>query len=169
RLANGDKLDDLIPEAFATVREAAIRTLGQRHYDVQLIGGIALHRGEIAEMKTGEGKTLVATLAVYLNALEGKGVHVVTVNDYLARRDSEWMGRVYKFLGLTVGCILHGLTDEERRDSYAADVTYGTNNEFGFDYLRDNMKFRLEHMVQRVFNFAIVDEVDSILVDEART
>src|SRR5690349_22700722 len=169
RLANGETLDDLLQEAFATVREAAIRTLGQRHYDVQLIGGIALHRGEIAEMKTGEGKTLVATLAVYLNALEGKGVHVVTVNDYLARRDSEWMGQIYRFLGLTVGCIVHGLNDVERREAYAADVTYGTNNEFGFDYLRDNMKFRLEDMVQRPFNFAIVDEVDSILIDEART
>src|SRR3982751_77601 len=144
RLANGEKLDNLIPEAFATVREAAIRTLGQRHYDVQLIGGIALHRGEIAEMKTGEGKTLVATLAVYLNALEGKGVHVVTVNDYLARRDAEWMGQIYRFLGMSVGCIVHGLNDVERKAAYACDVTYGTNNEFGFDYLRDNMKFRLE-------------------------
>src|SRR5213082_3208883 len=169
RLANGEKLDDLIPEAFATVREAAIRTLGQRHYDVQLIGGIALHRGEIAEMKTGEGKTLVATLAVYLNALEGKGVHVVTVNDYLARRDADWMGQIYKFLGLSVGVIVHGLTDEERRVSYAADVTYGTNNEFGFDYLRDNMKYSLDQMAQRGHNYAIVDEVDSILIDEART
>src|SRR5690348_10150698 len=169
RLANGEKLDDLLPEAFATVREAAIRTLGQRHYDVQLIGGIALHRGEIAEMKTGEGKTLVATLAVYLNALEGKGVHVVTVNDYLAKRDSEWMGQIYRFLGLKVGCIVHELNDNERRDAYTADVTYGTNNEFGFDYLRDNMKFRLEDMVQRPFHYAIVDEVDSILIDEART
>src|SRR5438309_8361824 len=169
RLAAGEKLDDLLPEAFATVREAAVRTLGQRHYDVQLIGGIALHRGEIAEMKTGEGKTLVATLAVYLNALEGKGVHVITVNDYLARRDSDWMGQIYRFLGLTVGVIVHGLDDEERKAAYAADVTYGTNNEFGFDYLRDNMKYDMAQMVQRGHAFAIVDEVDSILVDEART
>ena len=169
RLADGDKLDDLLPEAFATVREAAKRTLGQRHYDVQLIGGIALHRGEIAEMKTGEGKTLVATLAVYLNALEGKGVHVVTVNDYLARRDAEWMGQIYQFLGMTVGVIIPNITDEQRREAYAADITYGTNNEFGFDYLRDNMKYTREQMVQRPFNFAIVDEVDSILIDEART
>ncbi|WP_299398562.1 preprotein translocase subunit SecA [Pelagibius sp.] len=169
RLEAGESLDDIIPDAFATVREAARRTLGQRHYDVQLIGGIVLHQGKIAEMKTGEGKTLVATLAVYLNALAGKGVHVVTVNDYLARRDAEWMGQIYRFLGLTVGCIVHGLSEEERRAAYAADVTYGTNNEFGFDYLRDNMKFRLEDMVQRDFNFAIVDEVDSILIDEART
>ena len=169
RLANGEKLDNLLPEAFATVREAAIRTLGQRHYDVQLIGGIALHRGEIAEMKTGEGKTLVATLAVYLNALEGKGVHVVTVNDYLARRDADWMGQIYRFLGMQVGVIIPNLTDEERRAAYAADITYGTNNEFGFDYLRDNMKFTRDQMVQRPFNFAIVDEVDSILIDEART
>jgi preprotein translocase subunit SecA len=169
RLADGETLDDLLVEAFATVREAGKRALGQRHFDVQLMGGIVLHRGMISEMKTGEGKTLVATLAVYLNALTGKGVHVVTVNDYLARRDSEWMGRIYKRLGLTVGCIVHGLNDDERRESYAADVTYGTNNEFGFDYLRDNMKFRLDDMVQRPFNFAIVDEVDSILIDEART
>jgi preprotein translocase subunit SecA len=169
RLAAGESLDGLLIEAFATVREAAKRTLGQRHFDVQLKGGMVLHRGMIAEMKTGEGKTLVATLAVYLNALEGKGVHVVTVNDYLAHRDSEWMGAIYRFLGLTVGCIVHGLSDPQRRDAYAADVTYGTNNEFGFDYLRDNMKFRLDDMVQRPFNFAIVDEVDSILVDEART
>jgi preprotein translocase subunit SecA len=169
RLADGETLDDLLVEAFATVREAGKRALGQRHFDVQLMGGIVLHRGMIAEMKTGEGKTLVATLAVYLNALSGKGVHVVTVNDYLARRDSEWMGRIYKRLGLTVGCIVHGLNDDERREAYAADVTYGTNNEFGFDYLRDNMKFRLDDMVQRPFNFAIVDEVDSILIDEART
>ena len=158
-----------IRDRFATVREAAKRTLGQRHYDVQLLGAMVLHQGKISEMKTGEGKTLVATAAVYLNALEGKGVHVVTVNDYLASRDSEWMGQIYKFLGLTVGCIVHGLNDEERREQYAADVTYGTNNEFGFDYLRDNMKFSLEEMVQRKFNFAIVDEVDSILIDEART
>ena len=169
RIEAGETLDDLLPEAFAVIREAAKRSLGQRHFDVQLVGGIVLHQGRIAEMKTGEGKTLVATLPVYLNALTGKGVHVVTVNDYLARRDSEWMGQVYRFLGLSVGCIVHGLTDEERRAAYACDVTYGTNNEFGFDYLRDNMKFRLEDMVQRDFNFAIVDEVDSILIDEART
>ena len=169
RLAKGESLDDVLPDAFATVREAALRTLGQRHFDVQLMGGVVLHRGAIAEMKTGEGKTLVATLAVYLNALEGKGVHVVTVNDYLARRDSEWMGQIYRFLGMSVGCIVHGLDDVERRAAYACDVTYGTNNEFGFDYLRDNMKHRLEDMAQRDFNFAIVDEVDSILVDEART
>jgi preprotein translocase subunit SecA len=169
RLAKGESLDDLLPDAFATVREAAKRALGQRHFDVQLLGGIVLHRGQIAEMKTGEGKTLVATLPVYLNALEGKGVHVVTVNDYLARRDAEWMGRVYQFLGLTVGCVVPGLRDLERRAAYLCDITYGTNNELGFDYLRDNMKFRLEEMVQRDFNFAIVDEVDSILVDEART
>jgi preprotein translocase subunit SecA len=169
RVAGGAKLDDILPEAFAVVREAARRVLGQRHYDVQLIGGMVLHSGKISEMKTGEGKTLVATLPVYLNALSGKGVHVVTVNDYLAMRDSQWMGRVYGFLGLSVGCIVHGLTDDQRRAAYACDVTYGTNNEFGFDYLRDNMKFRLEDMVQRPFNFAIVDEVDSILIDEART
>ncbi|MFL6742843.1 MAG: DEAD/DEAH box helicase, partial [Sphingomicrobium sp.] len=169
RLADGTRLDELLPEAFATVREAAIRTLGQRHYDVQLIGGIALHRGEIAEMKTGEGKTLVATLAVYLNALEGKGVHVVTVNDYLARRDADWMGQIYRFLGMTVGVIVPNLTDQERRDAYGADITYGTNNEFGFDYLRDNMKYSRAAMVQRPFHYAIVDEVDSILIDEART
>jgi preprotein translocase subunit SecA len=169
RLAQGESLDDILPDAFATVREAAKRTLGQRHYDVQMVGGMVLHQGKIAEMKTGEGKTLVATLAVYLNALSGKGVHVVTVNDYLARRDAAWMGEIYRFLGLAVGCIVHGLSEEERRAAYAADVTYGTNNEFGFDYLRDNMKFRLEDMVQREFNFAIVDEVDSILIDEART
>ena len=169
RLADGEAVDDLLVEAFATVREAAKRTLGERPFDVQLMGGMVLHRGMIAEMKTGEGKTLVATMPVYLNALEGKGVHVVTVNDYLARRDSEWMGQVYGFLGLSVGCIVHGLSDEERRQAYAADVTYGTNNEFGFDYLRDNMKYDLEAMVQRSFNYAIVDEVDNILVDEART
>ncbi len=169
RLEAGETLDDLLVEAFATVREAAKRTLEQRHFDVQMMGGIVLHRGMISEMKTGEGKTLVATLAVYLNALTGKGVHVVTVNDYLAQRDAEWMGQIYKFLGLTVGCIVHGLDDEHRRAAYHCDVTYGTNNEFGFDYLRDNMKFRLEDMVQRDFQFAIVDEVDSILVDEART
>lgn len=169
RAQNGESLDQLLPEAFATVREGAKRSLGQRHYDVQLMGGIILHQGKIAEMKTGEGKTLVATLAVYLNALSGKGVHVVTVNDYLAARDAEWMGQVYEFLGLTVGCVVHGLDDEQRRRAYAADVTYGTNNEFGFDYLRDNMKYSLDTMVQREHNFAIVDEVDSILVDEART
>jgi preprotein translocase subunit SecA len=169
RLADGAKLDDLLPEAFATVREAARRTLGQRHYDVQLIGGIALHRGEIAEMKTGEGKTLVATLATYLNALPGKGVHVVTVNDYLARRDADWMGQIYRFLGLTVGVIVPNLSDQERREAYESDITYATNNELGFDYLRDNMKYSREQMVQRPFNFAIVDEVDSILIDEART
>ncbi|MEO5865486.1 MAG: preprotein translocase subunit SecA [Sphingomonas sp.] len=169
RLANGTKLDDLLPEAFATVREAAKRTLGQRHYDVQMVGGIVLHRGEIAEMRTGEGKTLVATLATYLNALPGTGVHVVTVNDYLAARDAGWMGQVYKFLGLTVGVIVPNLSDQERRDAYHSDITYGTNNEFGFDYLRDNMKYDRQSMVQRAFNFAIVDEVDSILIDEART
>jgi preprotein translocase subunit SecA len=169
RLAAGETLDDILAPAFATVREAAKRTLGQRHFDVQLIGGIVLHEGAIAEMRTGEGKTLVATLATYLNALAGKGVHVVTVNDYLAKRDSEWMGRVYQFLGLSVGVIVHGLDDEERRQAYASDVTYGTNNEFGFDYLRDNMKYELGQMVQRGHAFAIVDEVDSILVDEART
>ncbi len=169
RLANGEELDDLLVEAFATVREAAKRTLGQRHFDVQLVGGMVLHRGQIAEMKTGEGKTLVATLAIYLNALGGDGAHVVTVNDYLAKRDSEWMGQIYRFLGLTVGVIVHDLSDAERRQAYACDVTYGTNNELGFDYLRDNMKFRLEDMVQRPFNYAIVDEVDGILIDEART
>ena len=169
RLENGETLDDILPDAFATVREAAKRTIGQRHFDVQLIGGIVLHRGKIAEMRTGEGKTLVATLAVYLNALSGKGVHVVTVNDYLAKRDSDWMGQIYRFLGLTVGCIVHELDDDERRAAYNADITYGTNNEFGFDYLRDNMKFSIEDMVQRPFNYAIVDEVDSILIDEART
>jgi preprotein translocase subunit SecA len=169
RLASGERLDNLLPEAFATVREAAVRTLGQRHYDVQLIGGIALHRGEIAEMKTGEGKTLVATLAVYLNALEGRGVHVVTVNDYLARRDADWMGQIYRFLGMTVGVIVPNLSDEERREAYNSDITYATNNELGFDYLRDNMKYSRAQMVQRPFNYAIVDEVDSILIDEART
>jgi preprotein translocase subunit SecA len=169
RLDEGASLDELLPEAFATVREAAKRTLGQRHYDVQMIGGIVLHRGSIAEMRTGEGKTLVATLATYLNALEGKGVHVVTVNDYLARRDADWMGQVYRFLGLTVGVIVPNLTDQQRRQAYHSDITYGTNNEFGFDYLRDNMKYDRAQMVQRAFNFAIVDEVDSILIDEART
>jgi preprotein translocase subunit SecA len=170
KLAEGSAtLDDLLPEVFAVVREASVRTLGQRHFDVQLIGGMVLHDGRIAEMKTGEGKTLVATLPVYLNALAGKGVHVVTVNDYLARRDAEWMGQIYRFLGLSVGVIVHGLDDEQRRAAYAADITYGTNNEFGFDYLRDNMKYRLEDMVQRDFYYGIVDEVDSILIDEART
>jgi len=169
RIAEGVSLDDLLVPAFATVREAARRTLGQRHFDVQLVGGMVLHQGSIAEMKTGEGKTLVATLPVYLNALSGKGVHVVTVNDYLARRDAEWMAQVYGFLGLTTGVIVHGLSDDERREAYAADITYGTNNEYGFDYLRDNMKYELGAMVQRGHNFAIVDEVDSILIDEART
>jgi preprotein translocase subunit SecA len=169
RIAKGEALDDLLVEAFATVREAAKRTLGQRHFDVQLMGGLVLHRGQIAEMKTGEGKTLVATLPVYLNALTGKGVHVVTVNDYLARRDAAWMGQVYGFLGLSVGVVVHGMTDEERRAAYACDVTYAMNSELGFDYLRDNMKFRLDQMSHRPFNYAIVDEVDSILVDEART
>src|SRR5216117_865091 len=168
-LAAGKTLDDILVPAFATVREAAKRTLGQRHFDVQLVGGMALHEGRIAEMKTGEGKTLVATLAVYLNALAGKGVHVVTVNDYLARRDAAWMGQIYNFLGLRVGVIVHGLDDEQRKQAYDADVTYGTNNELGFDYLRDNMKYRLEDMVQRGRIYAIVDEVDSILIDEART
>ncbi|CCD84894.1 Preprotein translocase secA subunit [Bradyrhizobium sp. ORS 285] len=169
QLADGKTLDDLLVPAFATVREASKRTLGQRHFDVQLIGGMVLHEGDIAEMKTGEGKTLVATLAVYLNALAGKGVHVVTVNDYLARRDAGWMSQIYGFLGLTTGVIVHGLDDAERKAAYACDITYGTNNEYGFDYLRDNMKYRLEEMVQRGHFFAIVDEVDSILIDEART
>jgi preprotein translocase subunit SecA len=169
RVANGEPLDDLLIESFAVCREAGRRVLNMRHFDVQLIGGTVLHRGRIAEMRTGEGKTLVATLPVYLNALEGKGVHVVTVNDYLAKRDAEWMGRIYKFLGMSVGIIVHDLDDQERRANYAADITYGTNNEYGFDYLRDNMKFRLEDCAQRGHNFAIVDEVDSILVDEART
>lgn len=169
RFREGESLDDLLPESFAVMREAAKRILGERHYDVQLIGGMILHQGKIAEMKTGEGKTLTSTLAVYLNALTEKGVHVVTVNDYLASRDAEWMGQVYRFLGLTVGKIVHGMDDDERRQAYAADVTYGTNNEFGFDYLRDNMKFELKDFCQRGFNFGIVDEVDSILIDEART
>ena len=169
RLKNGETLDDILPEAFATVREASKRVMGQRHYDVQLIGGMVLHKGMIAEMKTGEGKTLVATLAAYLNALEGKGVHVVTVNDYLAKRDAEWMGKIYRFLGLTVDYIIHGKNDNERRIAYNSDIVYATNNELGFDYLRDNMKFSLYERVQRDFNFAIVDEVDSILIDEART
>ncbi|MBN9557725.1 MAG: preprotein translocase subunit SecA [Alphaproteobacteria bacterium] len=169
RLAKGETLDMLLPEAFAVVREAAKRTLGQRHFDVQLVGGMVLHQGRIAEMRTGEGKTLVATLPVYLNALAGNGVHVVTVNDYLASRDADWMGQIYRFLGMTVGCIVHGLSDEQRKDAYGADITYGTNNEYGFDYLRDNMKYSIETMTQRGHAFAIVDEVDSILVDEART
>src|SRR5580700_1605290 len=169
QLAEGRTLEDILVPAFATVREAAKRTLGQRHFDVQLIGGMVLHEGKIAEMKTGEGKTLVATLAVYLNALAGRGVHVVTVNDYLATRDAEWMGQIYNFLGLSVGVIVHGLDDGERHAAYASDITYGTNNEYGFDYLRDNMKYDMAQMVQRGHNFAIVDEVDSILVDEART
>src|SRR6187455_1141333 len=169
RLAKGATIDDLLPDAFALVREASSRTLKQRHFDVQLIGGMVLHQGTIAEMKTGEGKTLVATLPAYLNALAGKGVHVVTVNDYLARRDSEWMGRLYRFLGMSVGVIQHDLKDDQRQVAYGSDITYGTNNEFGFDYLRDNMKFELTNFVQRGHQFAIVDEVDSILIDEART
>ena len=169
RLANGEKLDDLLPEAFAVVREAGKRVLNMRHFDVQLLGGMVLHRGSIAEMKTGEGKTLVATLPCYLNALEGKGVHVVTVNDYLARRDAEWMGRIYNFLGMSVGVIVHGLTEAERQQSYRSDITYGMNSELGFDYLRDNMKDSIERYVQRDLNYAVVDEVDTILVDEART
>ena len=168
-LAAGETLDSLLPEAFATVREASKRVLGMRHFDVQMIGGIVHHRGEISEMRTGEGKTLVATLAVYLNALEGKGVHVVTVNDYLARRDAEWMGQVYRFLGMTVGVIVPNLNEEERRLAYNSDITYATNNELGFDYLRDNMKHERSQMVHRPFNFALIDEVDSILIDEART
>ena len=169
RLERGEPLDQLLPEAFAIVREASKRVLGMRHYDVQIIGGIVLHQGKIAEMKTGEGKTLVATLPVYLNGLAGKGVHVVTVNDYLAKRDSQWMGGVYRFLGLSVGLIQHDMGDRERQQAYASEVTYGTNNEFGFDYLRDNMKFSLEDYVQRGLHYGIVDEVDSILIDEART
>ena len=169
RLANGETLDNLLVEAFAAIREAADRVLGMRPYRVQLIGGIVLHQGRIAEMKTGEGKTLVAILPAYLNALEGKGVHIVTVNDYLAKRDSEWMGKVYRFMGLKVGLIIHGLTSDERRAAYAADITYCTNNELGFDYLRDNMAIYKQEMVQRGHNFVIVDEVDSILIDEART
>ena len=169
RLDQGAELDDLLVDAFAVVREAGRRMLAMRHFDVQLIGGVMLHRGKIAEMKTGEGKTLVATLAAYLNALAGKGVHVVTVNDYLARRDADWMGRIYRFLGLTVGVIQHDLRDPERHAAYRCDITYGTNNEFGFDYLRDNMKFDVAQFVQRGHRFAIVDEVDSILIDEART
>ena len=170
QVQNGEKdLDAVLPEVFALVREASTRVLGMRHYDVQLLGAMALHNGKIAEMKTGEGKTLVATLAVILNSLEGKGVHVVTVNDYLAKRDAEWMGRLYNFLGLSVGVIVAGLSDEQRKEAYGADITYGTNNEFGFDYLRVNMKFYAEQLVQRGHHYAIVDEVDSILIDEART
>ena len=169
RVKNGEKLEDLLPETFAYAREAAFRTLGERHYDVQLLGGIILHQGKIAEMKTGEGKTLVSTLPAYLNALTEKGVHIVTVNDYLAKRDSSWMGKIYKFLGLSVGCITNEMLDEERKKNYNYDITYGTNNEFGFDYLRENMKYSIEEMVQRNYSFCIVDEVDSILIDEART
>ncbi len=169
RVKNGETLDDILPPAFALVREASVRSLGMRHFDVQLIGGIALHQGCIAEMKTGEGKTLMSTLPAYLNALSGKGVHIVTVNDYLAKRDAEWMAKIYSFLGLSVGAILHDIDDQERKRSYSADITYGTNNEFGFDYLRDNMKFDKESLAQKELNFAIVDEVDSILIDEART
>ena len=169
RLADGETLDDILPEAFATCREACWRVLGMRPYRVQLIGGVVLHQGRIAEMKTGEGKTLMATLPAYLNALAGKGVHIVTVNDYLAKRDSEWMGKVYRFLGLKVGLIIHGLERQQRQQAYAADITYGTNNELGFDYLRDNMAIYAEELVQRGHSFAIVDEVDSILIDEART
>jgi preprotein translocase subunit SecA len=169
RLSAGETPDDLLVPAFAVVREAGRRVLNMRHFDVQLVGGSVLHKGKIAEMKTGEGKTLVATLPAYLNALAGNGVHVVTVNDYLARRDSEWMGKIYRFLGMSVGVIQHDLNDAERQKAYACDITYGTNNEFGFDYLRDNMKFELAHYVQRGHHFAIVDEVDSILIDEART
>ena len=169
RLENGETESDLLPEAFAVVREAGERVLSMRHFDVQLIGGIALSEGRIAEMRTGEGKTLVATAPAYLHALSGKGVHIITVNDYLARRDSEWMGRIFRFLGLKVGLVVHGMDAEEKRRAYAADITYGTNNEFGFDYLRDNMSFSKEALVQRPLHYAIVDEVDSILIDEART
>jgi len=169
RLKEGEKLDDILPEAFALVREASVRTLGMRHFDVQLIGGAVLHQGRIAEMKTGEGKTLVATLPAYLNALKEKGVHIVTVNDYLASRDADWMRPVYEFCGLSVGLIVHGLNYKQRKEAYACDITYGTNNEFGFDYLRDNMVVAVENMVQRPLYYAIVDEVDSILIDEART
>ena len=169
RLAQGETLDDILPEAYAVVREASTRVLGMRHFRVQLIGGIILHQGRIAEMKTGEGKTLVATLPAYLNALEGKGVHIVTVNDYLANRDAEWMGKIYEFLGLSVGVILNDMESEDRRKAYNCDITYGTNNEFGFDYLRDNMVIYKEEMVQRDLHYAIIDEVDSVLIDEART
>src|SRR3712207_3736083 len=169
RFLAGEDLESILPEAFAAVREASKRTLGQRHYDVQLLGGMALHHGKIAEMRTGEGKTLVATLPAYLNALPGKGVHVVTVNEYLAQRDADWMSRVYRFLGLSVGVIKSGQSSDEKRAAYACDITYGTNNEYGFDYLRDNLAFRLEERTQRALSYAIVDEVDSILIDEART
>ena len=169
RIERGESIEAILPEAFAVVREAGRRTLGERHFDVQLIGGIILHEGKIAKMATGEGKTLVSTLPAYLNAIAGQGVHIVTVNDYLAKRDSEWMGVIYRFLGLSVGVIVHELNDRERKEAYGCDITYGTNNEFGFDYLRDNMKFNIEDYVQRVLNYAIVDEVDSILIDEART
>ena len=169
RLANGETLDDILPDAFAVCREAAWRTIGQKPYPVQIIGGIVLHQGRIAEMKTGEGKTLVATMPAYLNALTGKGVHIVTVNEYLAQYQSEWMGKIYKFLGLTVGLIIHDMEPQQKREAYAADITYGTNNEMGFDYLRDNMATYKKDMMQRGFNYAIVDEVDSILIDEART
>ncbi len=169
RLAEGESLDDILPEAFAACREAASRVLQMRHFPVQVVGGVILHQGRIAEMKTGEGKTLVATLPAYLNALSGKGVHIVTVNEYLARRDSEWMGKLYRFLGLTVGLVVSGMEPEEKRAAYAADITYGTNNEFGFDYLRDNMVVYRQNQVQRGWSYAIVDEVDSILIDEART
>ena len=168
-LAEGKTLDDILPEAFAVVREASRRVLGMRHFDVQLIGGIILHQGRIAEMKTGEGKTLVATLPAYLNALEGKGVHIITVNDYLAKRDSEWMGKLYKFLGMSVGLVIAGMEPKDKQKAYACDITYGTNNEFGFDYLRDNMVIYKEQLVQRPLHYAVVDEIDSILIDEART
>ena len=169
RISNGEAFDLMLPEAFSIVREASKRTLGQRHFDVQLIGGVVLHQGKIAEMKTGEGKTLVSTLPSFLNSLSEKGVHIVTVNDYLAKRDADWMGEVFKYLEVSVGCITNELDDVQRKKEYNCDITYGTNNEFGFDYLRDNMKFSISDMVQRPFNFAIVDEVDSILIDEART
>ena len=169
RLEKGETLDDLLPEAFAVCRKGALRSLGMKHFRVQLIGGVVLHQGRIAEMKTGEGKTLVATLAAYLNALDGKGVHIVTVNDYLAKRDAEWMGKLYNFLGLTVGCVVHGVIGDARKAAYRCDITYGTNNEFGFDYLRDNMVLYKEQLTQTSLNYAIIDEVDSILVDEART
>jgi len=169
RLAQGETLDDILPEAYAAVREGAKRSMGMRHFRVQLMGGIILHQGRISEMKTGEGKTLVATLPAYLNALAGKGVHIVTVNDYLANRDAEWMGEVFRFMGLTVGVILNGLNNDQRREAYNCDITYATNNELGFDYLRDNMVVRKENMVQRELNYCIIDEVDSVLIDEART
>ena len=169
RLEKGEVLENLIPEAFAVVREASKRVFGMRHFDVQLLGGMVLNERCIAEMRTGEGKTLVATLPAYLNALEGKGVHVITVNDYLAKRDAEWMGKIYTFLGMTVGCVIHGISDRTRKAAYRADITYGTNNEFGFDYLRDNMVIYADQLTQRDLNYAIIDEVDSILIDEART